>query len=75
MREDNARSRISLMLERDKEEMNEASKAAALNEFNRVAREYFEPTGQTVFTVKRAKGGYEVTVSFHAVRVKNFTSL
>ena len=63
------------MLDRDKEEMNEASRKAALADLERVAGEYFDVDGEAKLTVKRIKGAYEVTLSFRAVRVKNFSVL
>ena len=67
--------RLEQMLSRDKEEMNEASKKSALADFVRVAGEYFDVDGTPSFQVKRAKNGYEVTLSFRAARVKNFSVL
>lgn len=75
MRETNTRARLQRMLDEDKEEINGETRAAAKKEFERIAAEFFEPEGETDFTVKRGKSGFEVTVSFRASRVKNFTSL
>lgn len=69
------RQRLVKMLEGDKEEMNEATRTAAAADFAHVAQEYFETEGSPEFQVKRTKGGYEVAVSFRAVRVKNFSTL
>ena len=69
------RQRLVKMLEQDKEEINEATKAAAVRDFAHVAEEYFETDGTPEFQMKRIKGGYEVTVSFKSVRVKNFSTL
>ncbi len=63
------------LLERDKAEINEPSRAAALAEFKRVAEEYFEVDGAYEFRITEEKGGTRVTFSFRAVRVKNFTPL
>ena len=70
----NTRQRLVKMLEQDKEEMNEATRAAAVRDFAHVAEEYFETDGVPEFQMKRTKGGYEVTVSFRTVRVKNFST-
>ena len=69
------RERIHRMLELDKEELNEASRAAALRDFSRVATEYFETDSPPVLKVTRDKKGFCVQLSFHAGRVKNFTVL
>ncbi len=69
------RQRLAEMLDKDKEEMNAPSKTAALADFARVANEYFETEGEPKFSVERVKGGYEVNLSFRAVRVKNFSTL
>lgn len=71
----NPKDRLVEMLDKDKAEMNEASKAAAVADFMRVAGEYFEPEGEPRFTVERTKGGYQVSLTFRAVRVKNFSVL
>ncbi len=63
------------MLERDKEEMNEASKRAALADLERVAGEYFDLDNGARLSIKRVKGAYEVNLTFRAVRVKNFSVL
>ena len=70
-----SRMRLKQMLDRDKEEMNEASRMAALNELLRVAGEYFDVDGNGILTVKHVKGRYEVNLTFRAVRVKNFSVL
>ena len=75
MRERESKLRLEQMLSRDKEEMNEASRQAAFADFMRVAGEYFDVDGSGALTVKRVKGKYEVVLSFHAVRVKNFSIL
>lgn len=75
MREKNSKFRLEQMLDRDKEEMNEASKKAALADMQRVAGEYFDVDGESQLTVKRVKGTYEVSFSCRAVRVKNFSVL
>ena len=71
----NPKDRLVEMLDKDKAEMNEASKAAAVADFMRVAGEYFETEGEPRFTVERTKGGYQVNLTFRAVRVKNFSTL
>lgn len=75
MRDRESKLRLEQMLDRDKEEMNEASKKAALADFERVAGEYFDVDGGARLTVKRVKGTYEVSLVFRAVRVKNFSVL
>ena len=74
MKRDTTRLRLNKMLSDDREDMNEATKTAAHTDFTRVAREYFD-TDNVVFSVKRGKSGIDVTVSFRAARVKNFTTL
>ncbi len=75
MRDRESKIRLEQMLDRDKEEMNEASRKAALADLERVAGEYFDVDGEAKLTVKRIKGAYEVNLSFRAVRVKNFSVL
>ncbi len=75
MKEKNSKFRLEQMLDRDKEEMNEASKKAALADLVHVACEYFDLDGDAKLEVKRVKGNYEVNFSFRAVRVKNFSVL
>lgn len=69
------RTRIARMLERDKEEMNPESRAAALADLERVAREYFELDGGPRLEIKRTRHGFDVTLSLRAFRVKNFTTV
>ncbi len=69
------RRRIALLLDRDKEDMNEESRAAAVRDFERVAREYFEVEGGVSLAVGRQKEGFAITLAFRAARVKNFTAL
>ena len=75
MREKNSKLRLEQMLDRDKEDMNEASKKAALADLLRIAGEYFDIDGNPTLTVKRGKGNFEVVLSFRAARVKNFSVL
>ena len=75
MREKESKLRLEQMLNRDKEEMNEASRQAALSDLMRVAGEYFDVDGKGLLSVKRVKGKYQITLSFQAVRVKNFSIL
>ena len=70
-----SKSRLEQILDRDKEEMNEASKKAALADLERVAGEYFDLDDNAKLSVKRVKGAYEVNLTFRAVRVKNFSVL
>lgn len=74
MKRETTKQRLNKILTEDREEMNEATREAATAEFTRVAREYFE-TDDVTMTMKRGKGGTDVTVSFRATRVKNFTIL
>lgn len=67
------RRRIARMLEQDKEGLNRESRAQALRDFCRVAREYFDLDGEPVFTVEKERHGFSVALSFKASRVKNFT--
>lgn len=62
------------MLNEEREELNDATKAAAQADFKKVAREYFE-TDDVLLSMKRGKNGTDVTVSFRATRAKNFTTL
>ncbi len=71
----NAKYRLEQMLDRDKEEMNEASRNAALADFQRVGNEYFDAEPGAKLTIKRVKGAYEISYSFRAHRVKNFSVL
>lgn len=75
MRGKESKIRLEQMLNRDKEEMNEATRKAALADFERVAGEYFDHDGGAKLTVKLVKGGYEVNFSFRAARIKNFSVL
>lgn len=75
MKAQNSKFRLEQMLDRDKEEMNEASQNAALADFERVAGEYFDLDGRAILNVKYVKGRYEVNLSFRACRVKNFSVL
>ena len=70
----NAKYRLERMLDRDKEEMNEASRNAALSDFLRVGNEYFDAEPGAKLTIKRVKGVYEINFSFRAYRVKNFST-
>ncbi len=72
---DDPKERVKRLLASDKEEMNEASRAAALRDFAHVAAEYFEVEGPPSMQIKTGRRGAEVTFSFRAVRVKNFTVL
>ena len=74
-RNGNSKQRLIRVLDGDKEEMNEASRLAALRDLERVAGEYFETEGRAELTVERDKNGIAVCFRFRACRVKNFTSL
>lgn len=69
------RERLEKILEQDKEDMNEATKYSAIKDFSRVAGEYFDRDGEPSLSVVHAKGGYSVSFTFRATRVKNFTTL
>ena len=69
------RGRLMRLLERDKTEMNEVSKEAALADFKRVAEEYFETDGGFLLTSREGKKGTEVVFTFRILRVKNFLTL
>ena len=71
----NSKARLEQLLRRDKEDMNEASRLAALADLMRVASEYFDIDGNGSLTVKQVKGKYEIAFSVRAVRVKNFSVL
>lgn len=75
MKHENNKNRISRILNCDKEEMNEETRAAAVAEFTRVAGEYFETDGDISFSLQKEKNGVSVNLSFRAVRIKNFTVL
>lgn len=74
MRED-PKARLSRLLETDKAEITSDCARAAKRELMRVAAEFFETQDPCAITVKRNKNGYEVTLTFHATRIKNFTAL
>ena len=71
----NDRQRLKKLLENDKSELTEASRAAALAEFKRVANEYFETNGGFLLTTQQGRQGTEVILTFRIVRAKNFTTL
>ena len=74
MKSERTKQRLDKMLNVDREELNEPTRAAVILEFNRVAKEFFETQGISL-NLKKLKSGTEVTVSFRAVRVKNFSTL
>lgn len=67
--------RLKRMIDHDKETLNEATRAAAVADFKRVAEEYFQTDGGFLLTSRETPGGTEVVFTFRAVRVKNFTVL
>ncbi|MBR7186138.1 MAG: hypothetical protein IKD43_01420 [Clostridia bacterium] len=67
------KDRLKRLLEQDKEEINEASREAALADFKRVAEEYFETDGGFLFTTRQGEKGTEVVFAFRMIRAKNFT--
>ena len=74
MKSKTTKERLNRLITEDREEINDGTRAAALLDFTRVAREYFD-TENVEMNIKRAKGGTDVSVSFRASRVKNFTTL
>ncbi len=74
MRSETTKMRLNQIINADKEEMNEATHAAAVADFTHVAKEYFE-TDAIDFQMKRTKNHIEVSITFSADRVKNFTIL
>ena len=68
------RERLNKILNEDREDLNEPTRAAAHLAFMRVAREFFD-TENVEMNVTRGKSGTEVCVQFTASRVKNFTVL
>ncbi len=67
--------RLMRILERDKAEINEASRRAALADFKRVANEYFETDGGFLLTMREEGETRELVFTCRIVRVKNFTVL
>lgn len=55
-------------------DINDETRAAAKRDFIHVAEEYFDTDGVD-FSLKKGKSGLEVSVSFHARRVKNFNAV
>lgn len=74
MKKETTKIRLKQMLSDDREEMNDATKAAALADFTHIAKEYFE-TDNVAMNVKKGKSSTDVSVTFKATRVKNFTPL
>ncbi len=74
MKKEMTKLRLKKMLDDDKEEINDATRAAVLAEFTRIAKEYFETEG-VALNIKKGKNCTDVAVSFKATRVKNFTVL
>lgn len=73
-RENTTMQRLNKILIEDREEMNEPTRNAALADFAKVAREYFETDGVDL-NMKHGKNGTDVFISFRATRVKNFSVL
>lgn len=73
MRSEVTKERLNHILHADKEEMNEVTREACIADFTRVAGEYFETDGDVTMNLHRGRTSTEVTLSFRAVRVKNFT--
>lgn len=73
MRSETTKQRLNSIIHADKEEINEVTREAAVGEFSRVAKEYFETDGEVEMNVKRTKNVSEICVKFRAIRVKNFT--
>ena len=74
MKRETTRQRLDKILTEDREEINEPTKIALFNEFSRVAHEYFD-TEDIHLNMKHGKNGTDVTVSFCATRIKNFSIL
>ncbi len=75
MRELSTKHRLARMLAEDKEEMNLETEEAAIRDFQRVADESFETESKARMSIKKEGGVISVTLTFRAVRVKNFTRL
>lgn len=74
MKKETTKNRLRQMLNDDREEINDATRAAALADFTHIAREYFE-TENVLMNIKKGKATTDVAVTFKATRVKNFTTL
>lgn len=74
MKSETTRQRLDKIISEDREDINEATRAAAVADFERIAKEYFDTDGVTM-TLKRLKNGTDVNIAFRASRVKNFTVL
>lgn len=74
MKSKTTKERLNRLITEDREEINDQTRAAVLYEFTRVAREYFD-TDNVEMNLKRNKTCTEVSVSFRATRVKNFSTL
>lgn len=75
MRSETTKQRLNYIIHADKEEMNDVTREAIVGEFARVAKEYFDTDGDVELNIKRVKNAFEVSVRFHANRVKNFTMI
>ena len=64
-------ARIGTLLHRDKAVISDAVEAEAVKAFAKAAAEFFELDGGILFSVREDR----VSISFHIVRVKNFTTL
>lgn len=73
MRSEVTKERLKNILHADKEEMNEVTREACIADLKRVAMEYFETEGELTMEMRRGRSSTEVTVTFRALRVKNFT--
>lgn len=73
MRSEVTKERLMGILHSDKEEMNEVTREACIAEFSRVAGEYFETEGDVAMEIRRGRSSSEVSITFRANRVKNFT--
>ena len=73
MRSEMTKERLLAILPAAKEDRNEVTREACVAEFSRVAAEYFETEGDVTMNVHRGRSSSEVTVTFRANRVKNFT--
>ncbi len=74
LKRETTKNRLKKMLNEEREELTDATRAAALADLTHVAQEYFEAENPSL-QVKKGKNGSEVLFSFRAVRAKNFTTL
>jgi hypothetical protein len=68
-------ARVNSVLQTDKSVMSEGCKMLVLQDFERKFNEYFEVRDLPKMEICFQNGGYDVTVTFHAERVKKFNVL